>query len=133
MSKGNKERNLIKLTGKVVSGLGNYSYWIEKYQSIYYEKTGMILFPGTLNVELNEPYNLPSNTIRLEKEEYGGTVSVSILPCKIFGMKSFILRTDGNANGTGDHPKTIIEIATDIKLRDKFNLKDGDLVEVVVI
>ncbi|MES9684022.1 hypothetical protein ABWK22_14065 [Gottfriedia acidiceleris] len=43
----------------------------------------------------------------MEKEEYSGTVSVSILPCKI-------------------------EIATDVKLRDKLNLKDGDLVEVVI-
>jgi riboflavin kinase len=120
------------LSGKVVSGLGNFSYWIEKYQSIYKEKTGIVLFPGTLNVQLKEPYTLPSDVIRLEKEEYGGTVSVSILPCKIFGRKSFILRTDANARGKGDHPKTIIEIATDVKLRDKYSLKDGDLVEVVI-
>jgi riboflavin kinase, archaea type len=120
------------LSGKVVSGLGNFSYWIKKYQRIYKEKTGIVLFPGTLNVQLEESYTLPSDVIRLEKEEYGGTVSVSILPCKIFGRKSFILRTDANARGKGDHPKTIIEIATDVKLRDKYSLKDGDLVEVVI-
>jgi len=35
------------LKGKVVSGLGNFSYWIEKLQEYYLRKTGMKFFPGT--------------------------------------------------------------------------------------
>lgn len=118
------------LKGRVVSGQGNFSYWIEKLSPYYELKTGMILFPGTLNIQLEEPYDLPTDVIRLEKEEYGGTVSVSIQPCTIFGRKAFILRTDGNASDTGEHPRTIIEIATDVKLREIYRLNDGDLVEV---
>lgn len=118
------------LKGKVQSGQGNFSYWIDKL-SIYYEaKTGMGFFPGTLNIQLDEPYNLPTDAIRLEKEEYDGSVSVSIQECTIFGRKAFILRTDGNATDNGDHPRTIIEIATDVKLREQYNLVDGDIVEV---
>ena len=118
------------LKGVVVSGMGNFSYWIEKLESFYSQKTGMHLYPGTLNLRLPEPYSLPADVIRLEKEEYGGTVSVSLLPCTIFGRRAFLLRTDKNESGQGDHPRNIIEIATDVKLRDAYGLKDGDEVEV---
>lgn len=118
------------LRGKVLSGMGNFSYWIEKLQDHYDRKTGLRLFPGTLNVELDEPYTLPVDVMRLEGEEYGGTVSVNMVPCSILGRKAFILRTDANEQGRGHHPRTIVEIATDLKLRDAFNLRDGDTVEI---
>lgn len=118
------------MRGVVVSGIGNFSYWLEKLELFYTQKTGMRLFPGTLNLRLAEPYSLPEEVIRLEKEEYGGTVSVSIVPCTIFGRRAFLLRTDANEAGNGHHPRNIIEIATDIKLRDAYGLRDGDEVEV---
>lgn len=118
------------LRGTVVSGMGNFSYWLEKLESFYTQKTGLRLFPGTLNLRLEQPYSLPAEVIRLEKEEYGGTVSVNIVPCRIFDRAAFLLRTDANEAGTGHHSKNIIEIATDIKLRDAYHLADGDEVEV---
>ena len=120
------------LSGIVISGKGNFSYWIEKLQDHYIRRTGMSLFPGTLNVLLDYPYSLPPDVIRLEKEEYEGTVSVSLVPCRIFGRRAFLLRTDANEAGLGHHPKTIIEIATDVKLREHYKLKDGDRVVVEV-
>jgi riboflavin kinase len=120
------------LRGKVVSGMGNFSYWIEKLADHYQRKTGMQLFPGTLNVELEKPYTLPKQAVRLEGWEYAGSVSVNIVPCSIFGKSGFILRTDANEEGRGHHPKTIIEVATDVKLRDHFNLSDGDMVEIEI-
>jgi len=116
----------------VVSGIGNFSYWIEKLRDHYLAKTGMILFPGTLNIQLETPYRLPERPIRLEGHEYGGTVSVNLVPCSILGRPGFILRTDANEQGRGDHPRTIVEVATDIKLRDAFHLQDGDVVEIEV-
>lgn len=110
--------------------MGNFSFWLEKLQSFYRQKTGIRLFAGTLNLRLAEPYSLPAEVIRLEKEEYGGTVSVSMVPCSVFGRRAFLLRTDANEEGRGHHPKNIIEIATDVKLRDAYGLQDGDEVEV---
>lgn len=118
------------LRGRVASGEGNFSYWIEKLQDHYERKTGMRLFPGTLNLELEHPYSVPLEVIRLEKEEYGGTVSVNIVPCRIFGRAAFILRPDRIELGQSDRPKTVIEIACAIKLRDVYGLEDGDIVEV---
>lgn len=90
----------------------------------------MRLYPGTLNIELPAPYFVPSNVIRLEANEYGGNVSVNIVPCQIFERRAFLLRTDQNEQGTGQHSRNIIEIATDVRLRDVYQLKDGDWVEV---
>ena len=90
----------------------------------------MKFYPGTLNVELPTEYSLPGNCIRLEAEEYGGRVSVSMVPCRIFDRQAFLLRTDPNENGTGHHPRNLIEIATDVRLRDYYRLKDGDWVEI---
>ena len=43
------------LRGRVVSGLGNFSYWIEKLEDHYFRKTGMHFYPGTLNLLLDGP------------------------------------------------------------------------------
>ena len=43
---------------------------------------------------------------------------------------ALLLRTDQNEIGTGHHPRNIIEIATDVRLRDHYQLNDGDLVEI---
>jgi riboflavin kinase, archaea type len=121
---------MLVLRGHVVSGCGDFAFWIEELNHFYEQKTGMRLYPGTLNLELTCPYSLPPDVIRLNAGEYGGRVSVSIVPCRIFGRNAFLLRTDENEDGIGHHPRNIIEIATDIRLRDAYKLEDGDLVEV---
>jgi len=118
------------LTGQVTSGRGDFAQWIEKFQGHYRLITGVDLYPGTLNIRLDGPYRLPPDPLRLDPSEYGGTVGVSLVPCRVFDRRAFILRTDANERGDGDHPWELIEIATDIKLRDVYRLKDGDLVTV---
>ena len=124
---------MLILSGEIRTGKGNFSYWLDKLALYYTRKTGLRLFPGTLNVHLSTgSYPTPAKALRLEKEEYGGRVSVSIVPCKIFGRKAFILRPDTDTGKHGDPPDKILEIATDVNLRDMYRLKDGDIVEVEV-
>jgi len=127
---------MVVLHGKVKTGIGDFSKRMKQIPGLldaYFKKTGMHFVPGTLNVQLEEPYTLPKDKItRLEGSEYGGTVSVNIVPCKFNGKKAFILRTDKNEAEKGDHPKTIIEIACNVMLREKFALKDGDEVIITV-
>lgn len=93
----------------------------------------MNFFPGTLNVNLLDcKYYFPDKYIRLEKEEYGGKVSVSMVKCSIFGKDAYILRTDSDTGKHGYTPEQILEIATDVKLRDLYDLNDGDIVEVEI-
>src|SRR5689334_4991529 len=107
-------QNMLRLRGRVVSGRGDFGQWIERLSHFYEQKTGMRLYPGTLNLELPSEYSLPTNVIRLEAHEYGGRVSVSMVPCRILKRQGFLLRTDQNEAGTGHHPRNIIEIAADV-------------------
>ena len=118
------------LKGKVVTGAGNFSFWIEKLRDHYRNKTGLQLFPGTLNIQLDEPFDLPQERARLEAQEYGGTVSVNIVPCTILGQRAVILRTDKADSEL--QSRMIIEVACEVKLRDQHQLSDGDVVEVAV-
>jgi riboflavin kinase len=118
------------LKGKVVTGVGNFSFWIEKLQDHYRDKTGMRLFPGTLNIQLDEPFELPRRRARLEAGEYGGRVSVNIVPCKIFGRAAVILRTD--KADSEPQSRRVIEVACEVKLRERHQLRDGDVVEVEI-
>ena len=118
------------LKGRVVTGAGNFSFWIEKLQDHYRNKTGMQLFPGTLNIELEAPFDLPRERIRLDAEEYGGTVSVNILHCKVFGRAAVILRTD--KADSEPQSRKIIEVACELKLREQYQIRDGDVIEVEV-
>lgn len=123
----------MKLLGEIRTGKNDFSFWMEKLLPYYIQKTGMIFFPGTLNVHLIEcKYYFPVDCIRLEKEEYGGTVSISMTPCIILAKNAYILRTDSDRGKHGYSPEQILEIATDVKLRDEFNLRDGDFIEVEV-
>lgn len=121
---------MARLEGRVVTGVGNFGYWIETLREHYRHKTGMVLFPGTLNIKLREPYDLPASRRRLEAAEYGGAVSVNIVPCTILGKKAVILRTD--KADSEEASRTILEVACEVRLRDEFNLQDGDLVEVEI-
>lgn len=118
------------LKGKVVTGVGNFAFWIEKLQDHYRHKTGLQLFPGTLNIQLDEPFDLPPERARLEAAEYGGTVSVNIVPCKVFGLAAVILRTD--KADSEPQSRKIIEVACEVKLREQQQLRDGDVIEVEV-
>ena len=48
----------------------------------------------------------------------------------MFDRRAFLLRTDQNEKGMGHHPRNIIEIAADVRLRDYYQLEDGDWVEI---
>jgi riboflavin kinase, archaea type len=133
----NDEQGMTVLQGTIVTGIGDFAQWIAKYQEYYLAKTGLSLFPGTLNLRLDHPYQLPSaKVIRLEGHEYGSRVSVSILPVRLFGRSGVILRPDlppwATATDAEDRLSTL-ELATDVRLRDTYGLKDGDVVEVTVL
>lgn len=123
------------LKGKIVTGIGDFSKKMKDIPGLldaYERKTGIRFFPGTLNIQLEHNWSVPDGSLRLEKEDYNGTVSVYIVPCILFGKKAFILRTEKNEEERGVHSKSIIEVASDVRFRD-FNLKDGDFVEVEIL
>jgi CTP-dependent riboflavin kinase len=83
-----------------------------------------------LNIQLDEPFDLPHERARLEAEEYGGTVSVNIVPCTVFGLAAVILRTD--KADSEPQSRKFIEVACEVKLREQHQLRDGDMLAVEV-
>ena len=104
-----------------------------KCADLYEECTGVRLYPGSLNVVLDEEYRLPSDPpMRLSPAVLGGWVGVNIVPCRVTGMPAFVLRTDQNEAGVGNHGRNVIEIAAAVRLRDEFELSDGDSVTIEI-
>jgi riboflavin kinase, archaea type len=117
------------LRGRVTGGIGDLARWMTMHADLYEAKTGVRLYPGSLNVELDRPWHVGRQRVRLEPPEYG--VGLSIVPCTIDRLEAFILRTDKNDRGEGDHPPTILEIVAAVRLRDALGLQDGDEVEII--
>lgn len=101
------------------------------YADLYAAKTGVRLYPGSLNIGLEEPWHFGDGSpLRVEPPEC--PVAFSIVACAIGGIDAFIVRTDKNDRGEGDHPPTVIEVAATVRLRDALSVDDGDEVEIVV-
>lgn len=120
------------LKGKIKTGLGTAKFWVSKIEKIFEKKFGIKLFLGTLNIELNKPYILKTSKLIIKKEEYDGNQDLLIEKCNILNEKAFILRAKKNQTKKGDHPLTIIEIISNINLREKYNLLDDDEIEIEI-
>lgn len=120
------------LQGQVVSGLGEASIWVKKIKKVFQEKMEMELFEGTLNIDLNYKYLLGTDVINFAPNEYGGTQEVLVKECTVLGNKAYILRTKANENEEGTQPINIIEIVSNFNFRKKYNLKDGDKIEIII-
>lgn len=118
------------LRGRVASGVGDLARWMTQYSELFERTTGVRLYPGSLNVVLDEPWMVYDAPLRLEPPEYG--VPMSIVPCQIRGIHAFILRTDKNNAGLGNHPPSVLEIAAPTHLRTTLRVEDGDEVVVVI-
>lgn len=120
------------LQGQVVSGLGEASSWVKKIKKIFYKKMEMELFEGTLNIDVKRKYLLGTDVIKFSPNEYGGTQEVLVKECSVLGDKAYILRTKANENEQGTQPINIIEIVSNVNFREKYNLKDGDKIEIIM-
>lgn len=115
----------MQLKGKVKSGYGNASFWVNKINDIFEKKYKMKLFLGTLNVKLDKEYILDDKE-KIQANEYGGDFDVLIKKCSIGENKCYIVRTEKNNQKGGDHPLNIIEIVSDTSIRKRENLNDND-------
>ena len=98
----------------------------------YRALTGFDLVPGTLNVELQEPWRSPADALELPADPARGTVRVLVTPCRVGDLDAFVLRTEANEEGRGDHPTTLVEVAAAVHLRSALGLEDGDEVTLVI-
>ncbi len=130
--------NTIKLHCTVFSGLGEGSYYVslEGYRKQFREKLGIDPFPGTLNLRVAREDLIIKK--RLDKEEgikiEGFSAEnrtfgpVKAFKCKVNGLQAFIVIPQRT-----HYPGDVVEVISEVKLRDALNLKDGDTVELEVV
>jgi riboflavin kinase len=124
------------LSGRVQPGKNDASHWLDKFNEPYSKKTGMAIFPGSLNLALDENFDwfhpaYQAKIIWFGKEEYGGERDILLLPCKLTNLenKSAFLWTPTTAVRNRPDP-WVVEIITDVKLREVYGLIDGTTVEI---
>jgi riboflavin kinase len=124
----------IIVKGTVFSGKGKGAEfvnlpWVKK-QII--ESFGFLPYPGTLNIKLGKDKIVYTNLLKRIK-------GISIIPSNGFSsgkcfkayLKDF-LECIIVVPEIADYPEDIIEIIASTKIRERFQLKDGDLVEVKI-
>ena len=122
----------MKILGFVISGTKKGGYFISQkfYSEQFKEKLGFKPFPGTLNIQIQEENlaqiaKIPAEEIGIieGKEEFGTVKYIkATLNDTINGALVFPVKTQ--------HPQDILEFIANENLREKLNLKDGELVNL---
>ena len=132
------EKKTWELTGRVVSGVDKASFftqldWVQKQCM---EKLGFRPYPGTLNLNMDALGENQSTLQELWKEKGAKLIppdpnfcAATILPVYLGGVKGAIVVPAQDVNV---HGKEIIEVLAPLRLRDSLELKDGDLVTLVI-
>ncbi len=127
----------LEMVGTLVCGFGEGSYYVkqEKYRKQFREKLGFDPYPGTLDLKLNKESLLIKEKLeKLQGEKIEGFKSeersfgeVECFPAKINSEKAAIVLPSRT-----HHEKDVIEIISPVKIRDKYNLEEGDEIKVEV-
>jgi riboflavin kinase, archaea type len=124
----------IILSGRIQGGKNDASVWLRRFNDAYSRKLGMPVFPGSLNVALDESFDwfVPQwkpKIIWFGREEYGGERDILLLPCMLRhqeNRRAFLWTTITAARDRPD--PWVIELVTDIGLRRTYGLRDGDTI-----
>ena len=115
------------LTGTVRRGIGTATRHLNPVSALIAHRIGLpVLYPGTLNLELPEPFNLIADAT-LTAEEYNKREWIKLQKCRIGGIQAAILRAQDMAHGEAH-----LEIVAAVCLRHELQLSDGNSVVVEV-
>ena len=124
------------LRGRVQGGKGDAAHWLSLFNDAYVRKTGMAVFPGSLNVALDMPFDWFAPrwqpfVIWFGREDYGGERDVLLFPCVLSSLRSqraFLWSTTTAARAP-KNPR-LVEIIAPVGLRAAYGLQDGDIIDI---
>ena len=121
-----------RITGIVTSGKGEGAMYVmmPEYNKILKKHAGFSPYPGTLNIAVgSEDYHYVVNNGKHVAGfvkggvEYGG---ITIMRARMYGVECAAIVPEKTVH------KDCVEIVAPVCLRERFNIKDGDVVEVVL-
>jgi len=125
----------ITFSGRVKSGKNDASHWLRRFNEAYSLKLGTTIYPGSLNLALDHPFqwsasHLQPYIIQFGREEYGGERDILLLPCVLASLnhrRAWLWSTTTAAEGRPD--PHVVEVICEVKLREAHSLRDGDFVQ----
>jgi CTP-dependent riboflavin kinase len=124
------------LRGRVQGGKNDASHWLRLFNVAYSRKLEMPIFPGSLNLALDQAFDwfasrYQPHIVWFGRDEYRGERDVLLLPCVLatLGRRKAFLWTPTTAARQRPDP-WVVEVVCDVKLRETHSLQDGDLVDV---
>ena len=128
--------NRIYISGKVISGIGEGRYYTEQvdYLKQFQDKLKFKPYPGTLNIEIK---HIEKNKIRLLKKYDAIIIDEFKSNNRTFGSVRCFNAKIENIKGAivlplRSHYSNILEFISPYYLRGELNLKDGDIVNIII-
>ena len=124
------------IRGRVQTGTSDASHWLTMFNEAYARKLGTPVFPGSLNLHLDAPFDWFDQRwepaiVQFAAEEYGGERDILLLPCRLRvaqGLPAFLWSTTNAARDPGN--RLLLEILAPVALRLTYGLRDSDVVEI---
>jgi CTP-dependent riboflavin kinase len=116
--------------GFIFSGKGIPQKRIKENYDLYFRKTGMRFYEGTLNIQLENGPIENSKSIFIDENEIttdGNKTSIYLIPAKFKKDDVFILYPSNPF-----YDRSIIELLASVNLRKKYQMNDNDYVEVSI-
>ena len=116
--------------GQVFSGKGVGTTRVKQNLETYIQASGKSLIPGTLNIRLTEDFEVPQKHIYIPPEQIKPIEKergITLIHARINGEGVIIMVPDRPI-----YEKNVMEIMASFNIGEKFNLKDGDEIEVLV-
>lgn len=117
---------VLRIKGRVVPGLGEGGFYVEKYAEEFEKALGFKPFPGTLNIEITNSalplHECKGVEVKPPAPGYGSVVAYEacLNSVKVYIIKPLMTK----------HSSQVIEVISPIKLREVLGLKNGDVVEI---
>jgi CTP-dependent riboflavin kinase len=128
----------MRLRGRVQSGKGDASRWLALFNAAYAHKAAMPVYPGSLNVALDAPFDwfapaINMRTIWFGREEYGGERDILLLPCVLTNLNNehAMLWTPTTAARNRPDP-WVVEVIAGVNLRETYGLSNGAVVDILL-
>jgi len=120
---------VIEVHGTVEGGIGAWRPRMEGFPEVFRQLTGELLFPGTLNVRIEQPLAIRAE-FRIAGAEIGEPEQDMLFErCRVNGIEAFRLRPFQPATGLGGHGDHILEIVSTRQLRPLLPASGRVLVE----
>ncbi|MCD6488818.1 MAG: CTP-dependent riboflavin kinase [Desulfurococcales archaeon] len=122
-------RKIVKLVGRVVPGIGEGRYYVNLYRDNIRQILKIDPYPGTLNIDVGVDVSkiladLSAILIPPPSKEFA---MVLAYPARVNNVYGYILKPCISIHGWN-----ILEFITEINMREKYGLKDGDHVIVYI-